>query len=96
MALNATGKQEVIVSAGVHPHYRAVLQGRLADLPAEVSAQIAATSGVNRSAPYRRTFGGRMPTMVEARRLYEQFGFSDIEPYRPNPIVGTRYLGKKL
>lgn len=34
MALNATGKREIIVSAGVHPHYRAVLKGRLADLPA--------------------------------------------------------------
>jgi glycine dehydrogenase subunit 1 len=34
MALNATGKREIIVSGGVHPHYRAVLQGRLADLPA--------------------------------------------------------------
>jgi glycine dehydrogenase subunit 1 len=32
MALNATGKQEIIVSGGVHPHYRAVLRGRLADL----------------------------------------------------------------
>ena len=37
-----------------------------------------------------------LPTMNEAQRLYEQFGFRDIEPYRPNPIVGTRYLGKTL
>jgi ribosomal protein S18 acetylase RimI-like enzyme len=37
-----------------------------------------------------------LPTMVEAQRLYHQFGFCDIEPYRPNPIVGTRYLGKSL
>ena len=34
MALNATGKEEVIVSEGVHPHYRAVLRGRLAGLAA--------------------------------------------------------------
>ena len=37
-----------------------------------------------------------LPTMLEAKRLYEQFGFRDIEPYRPNPIAGVRYLGKTL
>lgn len=37
-----------------------------------------------------------LPSMTEAQRLYEQFGFRDIEPYRPNPIVGSRYLGKSL
>lgn len=37
-----------------------------------------------------------LPSMVEAQRLYEQFGFHEIEPYRPNPIAGTRYLGRKL
>jgi putative acetyltransferase len=37
-----------------------------------------------------------LPNMMEAQRLYQQFGFRDIEPYRPNPIAGTRYLGKTL
>ncbi len=34
MALNVTGKREIIVSEGVHPHYRQVLKTYLADLPA--------------------------------------------------------------
>ena len=37
-----------------------------------------------------------LPNMVEAQRLYQQFGFRDIEPYRPNPIPGVRYLAKTL
>jgi putative acetyltransferase len=37
-----------------------------------------------------------LPSMIEAQRLYEQFGFSDIAAYRPNPVVGARYLSKRL
>jgi ribosomal protein S18 acetylase RimI-like enzyme len=37
-----------------------------------------------------------LPTMTEAQRLYEQFGFRDIPPYRPNPIPGSRFLAKSL
>ena len=37
-----------------------------------------------------------LPSMAEAQRLYEHFGFRDIPPYRPNPVQGTRYLSKSL
>lgn len=37
-----------------------------------------------------------LPTMVEAQRLYEQFGFHDISPYRPNPVDGARFLSRSL
>lgn len=37
-----------------------------------------------------------LPTMDEARRLYQKFGFGDIAAYDANPIPGTRYLGKSL
>ena len=37
-----------------------------------------------------------LPFMAEAQRLYEQLGFRDIPPYRPNPVPGARYLSKSL
>src|SRR3954468_17035852 len=45
MALNVTGKREILVSAGVHPHYRQVLQTYLSDLPA-VYKEIPLKNGV--------------------------------------------------
>jgi len=33
-----------------------------------------------------------LPSMQDAMRLYESFGFVDIEPYRFNPVEGSRYM----
>lgn len=45
---------------------------------------------------YRRMVLDTLPTMIAAQRLYETFGFTDIAPYRHNPIGGTRFLGFEL
>jgi ribosomal protein S18 acetylase RimI-like enzyme len=45
---------------------------------------------------YSKVVLDTLPSMIEAQRLYEQFGFHDTDPYRPNPIVGSRYMGKHL
>lgn len=37
-----------------------------------------------------------VPGMDAAQALYEQLGFHDIPPYRPNPIAGARFLALEL
>ncbi len=37
-----------------------------------------------------------LPTMTNAQSLYRSFGFSEIPPYRFNPVNGTVFMEKKL
>jgi ribosomal protein S18 acetylase RimI-like enzyme len=45
-----------------------------------------------REAGYKAMRLDTVPWMKEAIAMYESMGFRDIEPYRPNPMPGARYL----
>ncbi|MSO56547.1 MAG: GNAT family N-acetyltransferase [Acidobacteria bacterium] len=49
-----------------------------------------------RGARYDRVLLDTLPSMAEAQLLYESLGFSDVPPYRFNPIAGTRHMELRL
>jgi putative acetyltransferase len=71
----------------VRPEYRAYGVGRM--LAERVMAEA-------RAIGYRRMCLDTLPSMERAQQLYEVLGFREIEPYRANPVAGTKYLGLDL
>ena len=45
---------------------------------------------------YKSILLDTLPAMTEALRLYRLYGFSEIPPYRFNPVEGAVFMEKKL
>lgn len=51
---------------------------------------------VARSAGLRRLVLNTLPTMVHARALYADLGFTEVDPYVDDPTAGVHYLALDL
>lgn len=71
----------------IRPEFRAAGAGR---------ALVERAIGDARAIGYERMVLDTLPSMGAAQRLYERLGFVDTEPYRYNPIEGTRFLSLAL
>ena len=49
-----------------------------------------------REAGHREMFLDTLPSMDAAQRLYSRLGFRDTEPYRLNPVAGSRFMALRL
>jgi RimJ/RimL family protein N-acetyltransferase len=49
-----------------------------------------------RRAGYARMVLDTLPSMADAQRLYARLGFREIEPYRFNPVPGSKFLALRL
>ena len=41
---------------------------------------------------YRQVLLDTLPVMEAAQAMYTRLGFKEVEPYRPNPVVGARFM----
>jgi ribosomal protein S18 acetylase RimI-like enzyme len=49
-----------------------------------------------REAGHREMFLDTLPSMEAAQRLYTRLGFRDTDPYRFNPVAGSRFMALRL